>query len=209
MNGDQLVQALSGALVGLQSSREELRALDAAIGDGDLGITVAEGAKAVVAGLEGLPRPAGLADVLRTAAKQFASANPSTMAALVASGLLAAAKAVGDGNELDRAGALALGRAAAGAIARRGGAELGDKTVLDALLPSLDALEKAQGTTAEAVAAMVVAAEKGVAATASLQGQRGRSAWVGERGVGHPDGGATAYLRFLEALGRSLVTAGA
>ncbi len=207
MNGAELKSLVSDAMRELELARDELWALDAAIGDGDLGITVADGAKAVVAGLDGLDGSARPADVLRAAAQRFATANPSTMAALVASGLLAAAKAVGDAAEIDRSMALSLGEAAADAIAKRGGAKLGDKTVLDALVPSLDALRDAPPDPVKALGLMAEAAEKAVAATASLQGRRGRSAWVGERGVGHADGGATAYLRLLQGFRRSWPTA--
>jgi len=201
VNGPQLVALLEAALPVLAAAQEELRDLDAALGDGDLGITVSKGSAAVRAAVTALPDPKPAA-VLRAAGSAFASANPSTMAALVGGGLLAAAKAVGDAEDLDRAGAVAAARAAADRIIARGKAEPGDKTILDALLPSLDALEGG-GDDVAALARMVRAAESGVAATTSLVSQRGRAAWVGERGAGHPDPGATAYLRLLQALASS------
>jgi len=200
MNGDELRTVLQHALGLLESAREELRELDAAIGDGDLGITVAGGAAAVRVELETATGPMTPADVLRTVAKRFAATNPSTMSALVASGLLAAAKAGGDATELDRAAAVMLTQTAADRIAERGGANLGDKTILDALVPSLDALRDAPADAREALDRMTEAAREGVESTTALQSQRGRAAWVGERSIGHPDGGATAYLRFLESL---------
>ncbi|HEY6053312.1 MAG TPA: DAK2 domain-containing protein, partial [Gaiellaceae bacterium] len=136
----------------------------------------------------------------------FAGANPSTLAALVGGGLLAAARAVGETQEFGRADALGVGRAAADSIQTRGKAEPGDKTILDALLPSLDALEHADGDAGAAVAAMVDAARAGVEETAGLQSQRGRASWLGERSAGKPDPGATAYLRFLESVAAVLAT---
>jgi dihydroxyacetone kinase-like protein len=200
MKGDELRDVLGDALGRLESARDELRDLDAAIGDGDLGITVAGGAAAVREELESASGPATPAEVLRAVAKRFASANPSTMSALVASALLAAAKAIGDTTELDRAAALTVARTAADRIAERGGAQLGDKTLLDALVPSVDALRDAPADAHEALDRMIEAARDGVESTTALQSQRGRAAWVGERSIGHPDGGATAYLRFLESL---------
>ena len=91
-------------------------------------------------------------------------------------------------------------RAAADTIAARGKSAVGDKTLLDALVPSLDAAEAAVAGGAAALAAATAAARNGVAETAGLVSQRGRAAWIGERGRGHPDAGATVYLRFLEAL---------
>jgi phosphoenolpyruvate---glycerone phosphotransferase subunit DhaL len=75
--------------------------------------------------------------------------------------------------------------------------------VLDALIPSLDVLAgigAEVATDAAVLPAMIACAKQQVDATAKLQSQKGRAAWVQERSVGHPDPGATAYLRFLEAL---------
>jgi dihydroxyacetone kinase-like protein len=199
VNGPGLRALLGAALLRLEDSRDELRALDAAIGDGDLGITVAGGAKAVRKALDD-ERPIEPAAVLRCVAKSFAKANPSTMSGLAAAALLASAKQVGDATELDRALAIQLAQTSATTIAARGGAEPGDKTILDALLPSIDALRAAPVDSAAALTAMIAAARSGVDATTGLASQRGRAAWVGERSVGHPDGGATAYLRLLESL---------
>jgi len=200
MNGDVLRNVLRDALGRLEATRDELRDLDAAIGDGDLGITVAGGAAAARAELETATGPVAPAEVLRTVAKCFASANPSTMSALVASALLAAANAFGDTARLGRAGAVTVAQTAAERIAELGGAQLGDKTILDALIPSVDALRDAPADAHEALDRMVNAARQGVEATTTLQSRRGRAAWVGERSIGHPDGGATAYLRLLESL---------
>ena len=89
------------------------------------------------------------------------------------------------------------------AIAKRGKAELGDKTMLDALVPSVAALEA--GSSDEALEAMIAAARKGIDDTTGLVSRKGRAAWLGERTIGHPDPGATAYLRFLEALQQAWV----
>jgi dihydroxyacetone kinase-like protein len=99
-----------------------------------------------------------------------------------------------------KAEAVDIGRAVAGRIAERGKSKLGDKTVLDALIPSLDILESSNGTAAELLAAMIATAQEQVDVTAGLQSQKGRAAWVQERSIGHADPGATAYLRFLVAL---------
>lgn len=203
MKADQLSVLLTAAMADLESSRDELRRLDAAIGDGDLGITVADGARAVGAGLRGDPTPGDPAGVLRLVAKTFAAANPSTMSALVAGALLAAARQLGDRPDLDRDGALQIGDAAVASITTRGGAAVGDKTILDALVPSIDALRAATGDGATALTAMIDAAQSGVDQTTGLPSLRGRAAWVGPRSVGNPDGGATAYVRLLQSLHRA------
>lgn len=197
----ELITRLDGALDQLAKSHEELRKLDSAIGDGDLGITVSKGAEAIRVKLAGLENPT-LPALLRAAATAFSTANPSTFAALVGGALAAAAKTVGSGEPNGR-DAVAVGRAAVNSIATRGKSQVGDKTVLDPLVASIDVLESmasrsTSGT--QTLEAMVSRARHAVTATAALQSRRGRAAWLGERGLGHPDPGATAYLRFLEAL---------
>ena len=93
---------------------------------------------------------------------------------------------------------VAFGRVVAETIARRGKSAVGDKTILDALVPSLDAAElSADGGALEAA---ITAAATGIAETAAIAAKKGRAAWAGDRGIGVADAGATAYLRFLEAL---------
>jgi dihydroxyacetone kinase-like protein len=196
MTGRELATVLDAALAGLAESCDELRDLDAALGDGDLGITVRKGSDAVRAKLAELEDPSP-AEVLRAAGAAFANANPSTLAALVGGALLAAAKTVADAGDLGVEEARRIGRAAADSIAARGKAEPGDKTILDAVLPSLDALDGADG---DALPAMIDAARRGVEKTTPLQSQRGRAAWLNERSKGNADAGATAYVRFLESL---------
>jgi dihydroxyacetone kinase-like protein len=202
VTGHELAELLAAALPQLERSRDELRDLDAAIGDGDLGITVADGAAAILRDLPGPSEPVLPAKVLQVAAAAFSAANPSTLSALVAGGLLAAAKGLGAGTEVDRAGAIVILTAAIERIEQRGKSAPGDKTILDAMAPSLEALVAGPPESAEALSRMVSAARTGVESTTGLVSQRGRAAWVGDRSIGHPDGGATAYLRLLEALHR-------
>ncbi len=198
-------EIVTRSLSTLPSHADELRDLDAALGDGDLGITVQAGSAAVIKALAALPDEATLAEALVAAGKAFSTANPSTFAALIGGGLLAASKTVTGKDAIGKPEALEIGRAVAARIAERGKSKLGDKTVLDALMPSLDVLEATNGAAAEVLAAMITTAEQQIAATTGLQSQKGRAAWVQERSVGHPDPGATAYLRFLQALRAALV----
>jgi dihydroxyacetone kinase-like protein len=195
----ELRARLIGVLNAMPNCAEELRELDAALGDGDLGLTVKAGSLAAADAIEKLPPDAALNDVLVATAKAFSTANPSTFGALVGGGLLAAAKTVAGRQEAGKAEALAMGRAVATRIAERGKSQLGDKTVLDALVPSLDTLEASNGDERALIDAMIATAAQQVSATAALQSKKGRAAWVQERSIGHADPGATAWLRFLEA----------
>ncbi|MDR5816295.1 DAK2 domain-containing protein [Caballeronia sp. LZ033] len=204
VTSQELRDILTRTLNALPAHADELRDLDAALGDGDLGITVQSGSVAVVKALAALPAEATLNETLLAAAKAFSTANPSTFAALIGGGLLAAAKTVNGKDALNRDDVLAIGQAVAGRIIERGKSQVGDKTVLDALVPSLDVLAASQGSTSDALDAMIAKADEQVNATAAMQSRKGRAAWVQERSVGHADPGATAYLRFLQALQQTL-----
>lgn len=188
-----LRELLLRALPRMEAHREELRALDAVLGDGDLGVTVAVGSAEVARAIGELPDEADARSLLRAAGDAFAAANPSTFAALIGSGLLAAAEGLPEGAHLDRSGLVDVVRAVAERIAAQGGAVRGDKTVIDVLHPIADALEA--GADADGIAA---AARDAVAEGAGWQSRRGRAGWQQERSVGHADPGSVAVTRFVE-----------
>ena len=204
MTGDELRTLLDRAFEILAASEEELRDLDAAVGDGDLGITVARGSSAAREAMRSLPDAAAPAEVLRALATAISSASPSSFGALVASGLLAASRSVAGSPSLSRADVVTMAKQAATAVEKRGKSALGDKTMLDALIPSVRALEASPSDSS--LAAMIDAAKRGIDETTPSVSRRGRAAWLGERAQGHPDPGAVAYLRFLEALQRSVTS---
>ena len=201
MTGDELRAFLDRAFEILAASEDELRELDAAVGDGDLGVTVRGGATAARQAMRSLQESTTPAEIFRALATAISSANPSSFAALVATALLAAARSVGASQSLMRDDVVTMAQQAAAAVEKRGKSALGDKTVLDALIPSVRALEAA--TPDESLAAMIAAARRGIDETTPNVSRRGRAAWLGERAQGHPDPGAVAYLRFLEALQRA------
>ena len=139
VTGDELRLLLIAALPRVAEARDELRDLDAAIGDGDLGVTVGDGALATAAALADLPPDTTPAAVLKTVGMTLARANPSTFSALAMGALLAASKELGTEPTVGYESGLRAARAAAESIATRGKSAVGDKTVLDALVPSLDA----------------------------------------------------------------------
>jgi phosphoenolpyruvate---glycerone phosphotransferase subunit DhaL len=197
VTGEQLRAVLDRAFEILTGSADELRDLDAAVGDGDLGITVTRGCSAAREAMRSLPDTATPAEVLRTLASAISSASPSSFGALVASGLLAASRSVASSQSLSKDDVVTIAQQAAAAVEKRGKSVLGDKTVLDALIPSVRALEGSPAETS--LAAMIDAARRGIKETMPSVSRRGRAAWLGERAQGHPDPGAVAYLRFLEA----------
>ena len=99
------------------------------------GITVSLGVKAMADRVRELPVNASNSALLQEAGMAFASADPSTFAALIGSGIVSASTSVDDAHPIDKETALLIGRKVAESITRRGGAQLGDKTLLDVLSP--------------------------------------------------------------------------
>lgn len=198
MNGNELNLAIRNCLGAFTEYAEELGDLDQALGDGDLGITVSVGARAVLDALAQLPETATPTEVVLACAKAFANANPSTMAALVAGALLAGSRVWGDAERIDSEHVGRFALAAAESISQRGKAQVGDKTILDAMFPAAEALRDTPAG-GNALDAAIDAAESGVISSKDLQSRRGRASWLQERSIGLQDPGATAFLRFLQS----------
>jgi dihydroxyacetone kinase-like protein len=198
MDGRGINTAIRNALANLIDYSDELRDLDVALGDGDLGVTVSLGAQAVIASLNELSDDATPAEIAQTCATSFAEANPSTMAALVAGALLAGSRLWEGKLEISLADVAAFTKAAADSIAKHGRSQVGDKTILDAIVPAADALSTGPNPAA-ALDAAIAAAEKAVEDTKALQSRRGRASWLQERSIGLQDPGATAFWYLLRS----------
>jgi len=197
-----LVAAIEAAAKALIADEPRLTALDQAVGDGDLGLNLARGSQAILAELDDyrhLDRPAALRRLSATVRKSVGG----TSGALYAVGLMSAAAAV----ERDTGSPAAWGdalKAAADAVARLGDARVGDRTMLDALVPAVEALEAEGDHMRGALAAAIQAAAAGATATAAITSRRGRSSYLGDRAVGHPDPGAEAVVVWLSAIARAI-----
>lgn len=198
MDSNEINLAIRNALADLAKYSDELRDLDAALGDGDLGVTVSLGANSVVTALDGLPDDLSPSEIIQTCAASFAEANPSTLAALVSGALLSGAKLWIGKSEISSIDVAAFMQAAADSIAQRGRTKLGDKTILDAIVPAAQAMANAQNPNV-ALDDAIAAAEKAVIETTSLQSSRGRAAWLQERSIGLQDPGATAFWYLLRS----------
>ncbi|WP_369258197.1 dihydroxyacetone kinase subunit DhaL [Geodermatophilus amargosae] len=188
--------------------RDELTALDAAIGDADHGSNVDRGMAAVVAVLDDAP-PADAAGLLKKTGATLVSKVGGASGPLYGTLFLRMAGAAGNGDLDDAAVARAL-RAGLDGVVARGKAEPGDKTMVDALGPACDALDaavEAGDSLADALDAAAAAAAEGRDATVPLVARKGRASYLGERSAGHMDPGATSVTMLVEAaaatLGRS------
>lgn len=188
-----LADILSRVAEAVTADEEEFNRLDSFAGDGDLGLTITAAARAVAEAVTRANDPE-LATLLRTCASEVADRAPSTCGTLIATGFLGAARAA-EGRSTENAVGLlaALTEAALQSIQERGRAELGDKTLLDALAPAVESLKAAakdDETVAQALSAAASAAASGAGATAALTPHAGRARWMSERSRGHKDGGA-------------------
>ena len=190
--------------------RDYLVDLDRAIGDGDHGENMDRGFKAVVEAL-GQAQPASVAEVLKTVAKTLMSTVGGAAGPLYGTAFLRASKAAGDG-ELDGAGVAAVIAGALNGIQARGKATTGEKTMVDAWTPALEAARAAAEAGSDPVAvleAAATAAEAGAAATDPMRATKGRASYLGERSIGHLDPGAVSTSLILRAAVRAAGEAGA
>lgn len=188
----------------LEAAKDEITALDAAIGDGDLGVTCELGMQAA------LDSPAQeaetLAEALLKAGMAFNSSAASTYGALVMTSAMKAAKYAKDNalTQWDLPALIAATEAAiAGITQRGGGAQLGDKTLLDALIPAVEAMKAALAAgkaLAEALQEAATAAQAGAEATKPLKSKFGRANWLQDRTIGVQDPGATVVAVVMRAL---------
>ena len=198
------------AAADVAQQRDYLVDLDRVIGDGDHGENMDRGFKAALEAL-GQAQPASVAEVLKTVAKTLMSTVGGAAGPLYGTAFLRASKAAGDG-ELDAAGVAAIIEGALGGIQARGKATTGEKTMVDAWTPALDAARAAAESGADAVAtlqAAATAAEAGAAATEPLRATKGRASYLGERSIGHLDPGAVSTSLILRAAARAAGEVGA
>ena len=190
--------------------RERLIDLDRQIGDGDHGENLDRGFGAVVDAL-GAQDPQTVADVLKLVAKTLMSTVGGAAGPLYGTAFLRASKAAGDG-ELDGAGVAAVIAGALDGIQARGKAITGEKTMVDAWTPALEAARAAAESGSDGAAvleAAATAAEAGAAATEPLRATKGRASYLGERSIGHLDPGAVSTSLILRAAVRAAGEAGA
>ena len=198
------------AAADIAEQRDYLVDLDRAIGDGDHGENMDRGFKAALEAL-GQAQPASVAEVLKTVAKTLMSTVGGAAGPLYGTAFLRASKAAGDG-ELDGAGAAAVIAGALEGIQARGKATTGEKTMVDAWTPALEAARGAAESGSDAAAvfeAAATAAEAGAAATEPMRATKGRASYLGERSIGHLDPGAVSTSLLLRAPPRPAGAGGA
>jgi len=176
--------------------------LDAAAGDGDFGYSLARGFEIVLGDWDSLQysNPGGL---LKKTAIVLSKRIGGTSGPIWGTAFLRASGKLGDDEEPDAEAAIAALRAAIEGIKQRGSSDLGDKTLLDALVPAVDELEAALAGGASAPEALARAAAKAreaAEATKGMLAKRGRAAYTGDRSRDSVDAGAIAIAVMFEAV---------
>ncbi|MFF9088479.1 dihydroxyacetone kinase subunit DhaL [Streptomyces sp. NPDC014991] len=192
LDADFFRRWMTATAASVDREAERLTALDSAIGDADHGSNLQRGFTAVTATLEKeAPQTPGA--VLTLAGRQLISTVGGASGPLYGTLLRRTGKALGDAAEVGTEQLAEALRAGVDGVMALGGAAPGDKTMIDALVPAVDAL-------GAGFAAARAAAEEGAQATTPLQARKGRASYLGERSIGHQDPGATSSALLIAAL---------
>ena len=206
---DDVVRWIATYAAVVRENKEYLTQLDSAIGDADHGINMDRGFQAVLAKLDGI---AGrdIGGLCKTVGMTLVSTVGGASGPLYGTFFLQIGATTAGKETIEVGDFLKAIEAGIAGVQRLGKAELGDKTMLDALLPARDALDQAiaeGGSLDEALARSVAAAEQGMLATTPLVARKGRASYLGERSANHQDPGATSSTIMLEALRDAVASA--
>jgi dihydroxyacetone kinase-like protein len=182
--------------------RQELVRLDTAIGDGDHGTNMNRGMQKALEKLSA-SEPADPGAVLKTVAMALISSVGGAAGPLYGTLLLQMGTAMTGQEQVDLAGFTAAWRKGMEGVQSRGKAQPGDKTMVDALLPAVEALEQASDLDS-GLSAAVTAAEHGMHATTPLVARKGRASYLGERSKDHQDPGATSTYYLFKTAAQAL-----
>ncbi|MEU5317720.1 dihydroxyacetone kinase subunit DhaL [Streptomyces sp. NPDC021056] len=192
LDADFFRRWMTATAASVEREAERLTDLDSPIGDADHGSNLLRGFRAVTAVLE-KETPGTPGAVLTLAGRQLISTVGGASGPLYGTLLRRTGKALGEDAEVSEDRFTEALRAGVDAVMALGGAAPGDKTMIDALVPAVDAL-------GDGFVAARAAAEEGALATTPLQARKGRASYLGERSIGHQDPGATSAALLIAAL---------
>jgi dihydroxyacetone kinase-like protein len=205
MNATHVKAILTEVATDMEAAKAHLCTLDGATGDGDLGVTMVLGFRAILKSLDHTDTDIG--SVLVKAGAAFAKAAPSSMGALLGTALTRAGQEVMASRQIGVQEIARMAQAAERGIRERGKAQVGDKTVLDAAAPAVAAFVECAERGTSVLASFELAeaeAQKGLQRTTELRSRLGRAAALGDRTIGHPDAGAACACLILRSVVHSL-----
>jgi len=196
-----VIEAVEAIADRLEAEKDHLTDLDSAIGDADHGANMHRGFQTVLEEIEGM-EDAEPAAVVKTVGTALISEVGGASGPLYGGSIMSASTELTDG--LDAESSIAFAEAYLAKVQDRGDAQVGDKTMVDALVPAMHtykkSIEEDDLPPLSALSKAVDAAERGVEYTVGLRANKGRASYLGWRSVGHQDPGATSTLYMLEAL---------
>ena len=202
----KVVEILLGMAKVMEENKEFLTDLDNVIGDGDHGINMARGFAEVEKQAENLEEK-DIGNILKTVGMTLVSKVGGSSGPLYGTAFMKAGMTVGAKNEIDMADFLEGLEAGIEGIKARGRSTTGEKTMLDAMVPALEAMKQQQAAGADGkqvLEAGVQAAEAGVEATKPMVATKGRASYLGERSIGHQDTGATSFTLLLKEIAKAV-----
>jgi dihydroxyacetone kinase-like protein len=202
VNRDTVVDWMQRFAAAMAEHRQELVALDTAIGDGDHGTNMDRGMRKALEKLESQEQ-ADAGAVLKTVAMALISNVGGAAGPLYGTLMLQMGTALAGKDDIDLATYTEAWHKGIQGIQARGKAELGDKTMLDALVPGVEALEKASDLDSGLQEA-AAAAESGMRDTIPLVARKGRASYLGERSKDHQDPGATSTFYLYQTAADAL-----
>ena len=198
MNKDELASRLKNACSAVIAAQDELTEIDSHFGDADHGVTmtkIAEAVEGAVGAAQG-----GIKAMLEDAAMEVMMINGGSAVPLWNTWLDGLAEAAPEGDELDAEGLKQMLGHALEELAALSKAKVGDKTMMDALIPATEAALACQGSADEIFAAAAKAALEGAEATKEMVARFGRAKSLMERSLGHQDAGATSVWLIFGAM---------
>jgi dihydroxyacetone kinase-like protein len=202
VNRDTVLDWMRGFAGEMAEHRQELVRLDTAIGDGDHGTNMDRGMRKALERLDGAEQ-ADAGAVLKTVAMALVSSVGGAAGPLYGTLFLQMGGALVGREQVDLAGYVTAWRKGLEGVQMRGKAEPGDKTMVDAIVPAVEAMEQASDLDG-ALRAAVEAAERGMLATVPLVARRGRASYLGERSKDHQDPGATSTYYLYTSAAKAL-----
>ena len=193
-----LTAMITSAAIRVAANRECLNRLDAALGDGDHGSSISTAFALAVDNIAALDRPSP-ADIWLRTAKALMNGMGGASGALFGTLFLKGTSSIRGVDGLSKTNMEQLWQAGLAAVKQRGRAEVGDKTMVDALEPAVEAFA-ASDDYAMAWRAAADAAGLGAESTKHMTARQGRAKYLGERGIGHQDAGATTIALMFEAI---------
>jgi phosphoenolpyruvate---glycerone phosphotransferase subunit DhaL len=202
ISAEHVIRFLEGVAAQIKDHRDELTQLDSPIGDADHGVNLDRGFTAV---LGKLPTVADkdIGTILKTTGMTLVSTVGGASGPLYGTAFIRAGMALADRYELTEGDVVAALEAALEGIIARGKANPGDKTMVDAIKPGVEALKEAIAGGADFVTAVqkgVSATEAGMKSTIPMLALKGRASYLGERSIGHQDPGATSAFYIAQVI---------